>query len=298
MERETAMTAQILDGKAISALIRAELTEGAAAFTKRAGRKPGLATILVGDNPASHTYVANKIKACAETGMESIHLPLAATTPMAELVALITKLNADPKVDGILLQLPLPGNVDSTPALEAMDPGKDADGLHPYNLGQLFEYKSWAEMSSGRSPLSCTPHGVIQILQRSKIPVSGRHAVVLGRSKLVGKPVAMMLQALDATVTMGHSRTKDLEAICRQADILVAAIGQPRFVKASMVKDGAVVIDVGINRDSAGKLCGDVDFEAVKDKASAITPVPGGVGPMTITMLLHNTLQLALKRAK
>jgi len=207
-------------------------------------------------------------------------------------------LNSDPKVDGILLQLPLPGNADSTPALEAMDPGKDADGLHPFNLGQLFEYKSWEEMASGKSPLSCTPHGVIQVLLRSKIPLAGRHAVVLGRSKLVGKPVAMMLQALDATVTMCHSRTRNLDKVCREADILVAAIGRAKFVTAAMVKEGAVVIDVGINRDDAGKLCGDVDFEAVKQKASAITPVPGGIGPMTIAMLLFNTLQLARKRAK
>jgi len=292
------MSAQILDGKAISAQMRAELKAGAAAFARSSGRRPGLATILVGENPASHTYVANKIKACAEIGVESIHHPLPASTRMSDLVMLIMKMNADPRVDGILLQLPLPGNADSTPALESIDPAKDADGLHPYNLGQLFEYKNWAEMSSGKTPLSCTPHGVIQILQRSKIQVAGRHAVVLGRSKLVGKPVAMMLQALDATVTMCHSRTRDLDAICREADILVAAIGQPRFVKPSMVKEGAVVIDVGINRDSAGRLCGDVDFDAVKEKASAITPVPGGVGPMTISMLLFNTLQLAKKHAK
>jgi len=288
---------RILDGKEISAQIRTELKSDVAAFTAKVGRKPGLATILVGDNPASHTYVANKIKACAETGMESIHHPMSASTSMPDLIALIKKLNADPAVDGILLQLPLPNNTDSTPALEAMDPGKDADGLHPYNLGQLFEYKNWAEMASGKSPLSCTPHGVIQIIQRSKITVSGQHAVVLGRSKLVGKPVAMMLQALDATVTMCHSRTKNLAAVCAEADILVAAIGQPRFVSAAMVKEGAVVLDVGINRDTAGKLCGDVDFDAVKEKAAAITPVPGGVGPMTITMLLYNTLQLAKKRA-
>ncbi len=292
------MATRILDGKAISAQIRAELKDACAVFAKSAGRKPGLATILVGDNPASQTYVANKIKACSEVGMESIHHPLPASTRMDELLALMKILNQDPRVDGILLQLPLPNNADSTPALELMDPDKDADGLHPHSLGQLFEYKNWSEMASGKSPLSCTPHGVIQILQRSNIPLSGQHAVVLGRSKLVGKPVSMMLQALDATVTMCHSRTKDLESVCRQADILVAAIGQPRFVKPSMVKEGAVVIDVGINRDSAGKLCGDVDFEAVKDKTSAITPVPGGVGPMTIAMLLHNTLQLARKHLK
>ncbi len=292
------MTTLILDGKAISLPIRSELKVEAAAFAARTGRKPGLATILVGENPASHTYVANKIKACAEVGMESIHHPLPASTSMAELITLINKLNADPKVDGILLQLPLPGNADSTPALEAIDPAKDADGLHPYNLGQLFEYKNWAEMASGKSPLSCTPHGVIQILLRSKISVTGRHAVVLGRSKLVGKPVAMMLQALDATVTMCHSRTRDLNSVCRDADILVAAIGQARFVKPAMVKEGAIVIDVGINRDKDGILCGDVDFENVKGKTAAITPVPGGVGPMTITMLLYNTLQLAKKQSK
>jgi methylenetetrahydrofolate dehydrogenase (NADP+) / methenyltetrahydrofolate cyclohydrolase len=287
---------RILDGKAISAAIREELETGVEAFTAQAGRAPGLATILVGENPASQTYVANKIKACAEVGMLSIHQPLPATTSIEELKRVMRALNEDPKVDGILLQLPLPGNADSTPVLEILDPGKDADGLHPYNLGQLFEYKNWSEMASGKSPLSCTPHGVIQILQRSQIPVAGRHAVVLGRSKLVGKPVAMMLQALDATVTMCHSRTKNLEAVCREAEILVAAIGQPLFVKPSMVREGAVVIDVGINRDAAGKLCGDVDFEAVKSRTSAITPVPGGVGPMTITMLLFNTLQLAKKR--
>ena len=291
-------TAQILDGKAISTEIKSELKTAVAEFVRQAGRKPGLATILVGEDPASHTYVANKIKACQDVGMESLHFPMADSTPVPEIVARIRTLNSDPKVDGILLQLPLPGNADSTPALEAMDPGKDADGLHPFNLGQLFEYKSWEEMASGKSPLSCTPHGVIQVLLRSKIPLAGRHAVVLGRSKLVGKPVAMMLQALDATVTMCHSRTRNLDKVCREADILVAAIGRAKFVTAAMVKEGAVVIDVGINRDDAGKLCGDVDFEAVKQKASAITPVPGGIGPMTIAMLLFNTLQLARKRAK
>ena len=291
-------TTRILDGKQISAEIRAELKQEAEALARKIGRRPGLATILVGENPASQTYVANKIKACQDVGMESIHQPMPAAATVPEIVALIKKLNADPKVDGILLQLPLPGSADSTPALEAIDPGKDADGLHPFNLGQLFEYKNWGEMASGKSPLSCTPHGVIQILLRSKIDAGGKRVVVLGRSKLVGKPVAMMLQALDATVTMCHSRTKDLDAVCREADILVAAIGRAKFVKASMVKAGAVVIDVGINRDEAGKLCGDVDFEAVKGKASAITPVPGGVGPMTIAMLLYNTLQLAGKRVK
>ncbi len=289
---------RILDGKAIAAQIRAELKRDCEAYQRTTGRQPGLATILVGDDPASHTYVTSKIKACQEVGMASLHYPLSATTTIKDLTALVQRLTADAAVDGILLQLPLPGHADSTPALEALDPEKDADGLHPYNLGQLFEYKNWTDMASGRSPLSCTPHGVIQVLERSGIAVAGKRAVVLGRSKLVGKPVAMMLQALDATVTMAHSRTRELDALCREADILIAAIGRPRFVTASMVKEGAVVIDVGINRDEAGKLCGDVDFDAVKLRCSAITPVPGGIGPMTVTMLLHNTLQLAKKRAK
>ncbi|MFA5975382.1 MAG: bifunctional methylenetetrahydrofolate dehydrogenase/methenyltetrahydrofolate cyclohydrolase FolD [Elusimicrobiota bacterium] len=292
------MTTLLLDGKQMAATIRAEIKEGVALYVRSHRCPPGLATILVGDNPGSQTYVANKIKACQDVGMTSIHAQLPATATPEELRKKIRELNADSRVHGILLQLPLPGNVDSTPLLEMIDPGKDADGLHPYNLGQLFEYKSWTDMASGKSPLSCTPHGVIQMLLRSNIPVAGQQAVVLGRSKLVGKPVAMMLQALDATVTMCHSRTLNLEAVCRQADILVAAIGQPHFVKASMVKEGAVVIDVGINRGRSGKLCGDVDFEAVQAKTSAITPVPGGVGPMTIAMLLLNTLQLANKVGK
>lgn len=289
---------RLLDGKQLSATIRGEIKIEVAAFQAKNGRAPGLATILVGDDPASHTYVANKIKGCSDVGIVSIHKPLPASTSIEELKSVMKQMNADPAVDGILLQLPLPNHADSTPVLEIMDPKKDADGLHPYNLGQLFEYKNWSEMASGKSPLSCTPHGVIQILQRSQISVAGKHAVVLGRSKLVGKPIAMMLQALDATVTMCHSRTANLKDVCRQADILVAAIGKAKFVGADMVKDGAVVLDVGINRDAAGKLCGDVDFDAVKDKASAITPVPGGVGPMTITMLLFNTLKLAQKRVK
>jgi len=291
------MTSKILDGKALAATIRAELRLDVAAYTARTGRAPGLATILVGDDPASHTYVGSKIKACADTGLVSIHVPLPASTSIEALKEKMHALNQDPRVDGILLQLPLPGQADSSPVLACMDPGKDADGLHPYNLGQLFEYKSWKDMASGLTPLSCTPHGVIQVLLRSGIPVAGKRAVVLGRSKLVGKPVAMMLQALDATVTMAHSRTQNLEVVCREADIVVAAMGQARFLKASMVKEGAVVIDVGINRDADGKLCGDVDYAEVAPKASAITPVPGGIGPVTVTMLMYNTLLLAQARS-
>jgi len=292
------MSARILDGKILSAQSRSEIKSGVDAYKARTGSAPGLATILVGDNPASHTYVGSKIKACQDVGMVSQHYPLPASSSMEELKDLVRRLNGDARVHGILLQLPLPGNADSTPVLDVLDPGKDADGLHPCNLGRLFEYKNWTDMASGAHPLSCTPRGCIEVLQRSGIPIAGRRAVVLGRSKLVGKPMALMLQALDATVTMCHSRTEGLDAVCRQADILVAAIGRARFVKASMVKEGAVVIDVGINRDAAGKLCGDVDYEAVLSQASAITPVPGGIGPMTVAMLLFNTLQLAQRHAK
>ena len=294
----TATTTRILDGRLLSAEIRAEIKKDVDTFTREHGHAPGLATILVGDNPASHTYVANKIKACKDVGVASIHQPLPATASQQDVMDLILKLNKDPKVNAILLQLPLPGHLDSTPLLDAIDPFKDADGLHPYNLGSLFEYKNWQEMTGSGQPLSCTPHGVIQVLLRSNIAIAGKRAVVLGRSKLVGKPMAMMLLALDATVTMCHSRTKDLPATCREADILIAAIGQARFVKPTMVKDGAVVIDVGMNRAPEGGLCGDVDFESVKLKTSAITPVPGGIGPMTVAMLLYNTLKLAKKQAK
>ncbi|OGR93415.1 MAG: bifunctional 5,10-methylene-tetrahydrofolate dehydrogenase/5,10-methylene-tetrahydrofolate cyclohydrolase [Elusimicrobia bacterium RIFCSPLOWO2_01_FULL_59_12] len=291
------MTTRILDGRLLSAEIRAEIRKDVEQFTKNTGYPPGLATLLVGDNPASHTYVANKIKSCKDVGVASFHYPLPASASQSTLKELIERLNRDPNVHAILLQLPLPGGLDSTPLLNAIDPWKDADGLHPVNLGSLFEYKNWREMIESGQPLSCTPHGVIQMLRRSNIQMAGRHAVVLGRSKLVGKPMAMMLLALDATVTICHSRTQDLPAACREADILVAAIGQPRFVKPSMVKEGAVVVDVGMNRAPEGGLCGDVDFEAVKLKTSAITPVPGGIGPMTVAMLLHNTLQLAKKQA-
>jgi methylenetetrahydrofolate dehydrogenase (NADP+)/methenyltetrahydrofolate cyclohydrolase len=294
----TTTASRILDGKILSAEIRAELKKEVEEFVREHHRAPGLATILVGDNPASHTYVANKIKACKDVGITSLHRPLPQAASQAEVQALMTSLNKEDAVDAILLQLPLPPGLDSTPLLNSLDPGKDADGLHPFNLGSLFEYKNWDEMAGSGQPLSCTPHGVIQVLQRSHIPIAGKRAVVLGRSKLVGKPMAMMLLALDATVTMCHSRTRDLPAVCREADILIAAIGQARFVKASMVKDGAVVIDVGMNRAPEGGLCGDVDFDAVKSKTAAITPVPGGIGPMTVAMLLFNTLQLAKRRVK
>lgn len=294
----TAATTRILDGRLLSAEIRAELKKEVAEFTQKQGQAPGLATVLVGDNPASHTYVANKIKACRDVGITSFHKPLPANSSQETVQQLMNQLNNDPQVSAILLQLPLPKGLDSTPLLNSISPDKDSDGLHPYNLGSLFEYKSWKEMSGSGQPLSCTPHGVVQVLLRSKIAMAGKHAVVLGRSKLVGKPMAMMLQALDATVTMCHSRTEDLPEVCRQADILIAAIGQVRFVKPAFVKDGAVVIDVGMNVAPEGGLCGDVDFEAVKLKTSAITPVPGGIGPMTVAMLMHNTLQLAKKQAK
>jgi methylenetetrahydrofolate dehydrogenase (NADP+)/methenyltetrahydrofolate cyclohydrolase len=289
---------RILDGKLLSAEIRAEIKQEVEAYIQKNGSAPGLATVLVGDNPASHTYVANKIKACKDVGIASIHKPLPATASQDDIAKLIKTLNQDPGVHAILLQLPLPTGLNSTPLLDLIDPGKDADGLHPYNLGNLFESKNWQEMSESGHPLSCTPHGVIQVLLRSRIPLAGKRTVVLGRSKLVGKPMAMMLLAHDATVTLCHSRTSDLPQVCQEADILVAAIGQARFVKAWMVKEGSVVIDVGMNRAPEGGLCGDVDFEGVRGKVSAITPVPGGIGPMTVAMLLYNTLQLAKKRAK
>ncbi|EAQ77111.1 bifunctional methylenetetrahydrofolate dehydrogenase/methenyltetrahydrofolate cyclohydrolase FolD [Blastopirellula marina] len=287
------MTAKILDGKAIAQQIEVEIHERAAAFEARTGRRPGLAAVLVGDDPASQVYVRNKERACARVGIQSHMHRLPDDTTAAELMALIAQLNADPAVSGILVQLPLPAGIDPTPILDAIDPAKDVDCFHPQNVGLV---------SQGRPRfLPCTPHGVLQILHRSGISAAGKHAVIIGRSEIVGKPMALMLMqkdstcgssAANATVTVCHSRTADMPAICRTADILIAAIGKPKFVTADMVKPGAAVIDVGINRTDDG-LCGDVDFESVKEVASAITPVPGGVGPLTVVMLMENTLRAA-----
>jgi methylenetetrahydrofolate dehydrogenase (NADP+) / methenyltetrahydrofolate cyclohydrolase len=281
------MSARLIDGKAVAAQVRERVRADVEALAAD-GIKPGLATILVGDDPASHVYVRNKRKACAEVGIESFHHELTASTPEAELADLITGLGADDAVSGILLQLPVPGHIDSDAMIELIDPLKDVDGLTTANAGRLVQ---------GREGLvSCTPAGVMELLDSAGVALSGAEAVVLGRSQLVGRPLASLLLARDATVTMCHSRTRDLAEVCSRADVLVAAVGRPRLVTAEMVGEGAVVIDVGINRTDDG-LVGDVDFEAVAEKAAAITPVPGGVGPMTIAMLLVNTVKAARLQA-
>lgn len=284
---------QIIDGKKIAAEIRNELREKVMSL-KGKGIEPGLATILVGEDPASKVYVASKIKACSDLGIRSFHHPLSASATQEEIISLIQRLNSDFKVNGILLQLPLPGGMPSDKCLDAISPGKDADGLHPYNLGKLCGAKTWGEIVKNKMLAPCTPMGSIYLLKKSGIEIAGKKAVVIGRSNLVGKPLAMLLSANDATVTIAHSKTKNLTEVCRDADIVIAAIGKARFVTKEFIKPGAVVIDVGINRTETG-LCGDVDFDSVKDAAGYITPVPGGVGPMTITMLMHNTIMASEK---
>lgn len=280
------MTAKILDGKAVASAVKAEVATEVASLD----RPPGLATVLVGDDPASHTYVRGKHRDAAEVGMRSINHELSADVDEDELNALIDELNADPDVDGILVQLPLPGHLDGEATVQRIDPAKDVDGLHPFNLGQLVLDRPGLR--------SCTPSGVMRILEHYEIPTSGRRAVIVGRSFLVGRPLALMLSArgTDATVTVAHSRTTDLAELTRAADILVAAVGVPRLVSAAHVGPGATVIDVGINRVD-DRLVGDVDYEQVVEVAGAVTPVPGGVGPMTRAMLLVNTVQAAQTRS-
>jgi methylenetetrahydrofolate dehydrogenase (NADP+)/methenyltetrahydrofolate cyclohydrolase len=278
--------AVIIDGKALAKKMQGAIALEIAQLQPQYGRPPGLAVLMVGDNPASAAYVKNKETACHKVGIASFGKHFPASVTQSELEQVIDALNADERVDGILIQLPLPANLDAIALLNRLDPDKDADGLHPNNLGKL---------AKGEVGLrSCTPAGVMELLAEAKIDISGKNAVVIGRSILVGKPVALMLLEANATVTIAHSRTKDLIEITRKADILIAAIGKPEFVTADMVKPDAVVIDVGINRvtDDQGKskLVGDVDFDGVSQVASYITPVPGGVGPMTVTMLLHNTV--------
>ena len=275
----------ILDGKATAAAIRADLREYISKEKANAGRAPRLAVILVGEDPASQVYVRNKENACADAGIDTVSYRKPADIPQAELEAFIAGLNADQDIDGILLQLPLPKGLDEQPCINAISPEKDVDGLTVANQGRT------AMNIPGLRP--CTPAGVLALLDHYGISVNGKKAVVLGRSILVGRPIALMLGAkgYDATVTMCHSRTPDLAAVCREADILISAIGKPRFVTADMVKPGAVIIDVGINRGEDGKLCGDVDYDNVAPLASAITPVPGGIGPMTISQLLVNTTE-------
>ncbi len=277
--------ATIIDGKRISGEIRTELAEKTRAFETAHGTVPGLAVIIVGEDPASRVYVRNKHKACAEVGFYSEVHELPADSTQEQIIALIDKLNEQENIHGILVQLPLPKHLDEQTILLRIKPEKDVDAFHPYNVGKI--------MIGDYNVLPCTPAGVMQLLSRSGVSAAGKHCVVIGRSNIVGKPMAMLLLHDNGTVTICHSRTPDLKAQTLQADILVAAVGRPGFVTADMVKPGAVVIDVGINRNAEGKLCGDVDFDAVSEVASMITPVPGGVGPMTITMLLQNTLTAA-----
>ncbi len=282
------MSARLIDGNALSAKIRARLAERARALTN-AGAQPCLAVILVGENPASAVYVRNKVKACESAGMRSLRFGYAADVPPAAVFDRIAELNRDASVHGILVQLPLPPQFDAEAVLESISPEKDVDGFHAVNTGRLVQGRP------GFVP--CTPLGVMEMLKSEEVTLRGAEAVIVGRSNIVGKPMAMLLMQADATVTVCHSKTRDLAGHCRRADILVAAIGRPQFVTGEMVKPGAVVIDVGINRLPDGKLCGDVDFDAAREVASLITPVPGGVGPMTITMLLANTIESAARRA-
>lgn len=273
--------AEIIDGKEVAQHIRKEVGEGVRKLKEETGIVPGLAAVLVGSNPASEIYVRNKRKACGEAGIYSEEYKLPEETTESDLLSLIKELNEDKKIHGILVQLPLPKHINEAKILRAVSPSKDIDGFHPENVGYLVE--------GNPRFIPCTPHGIIKLLDYYKIEMQGKEAVVVGRSNIVGKPVSLLLLHRHATVTICHSRTKPLEDVTRRADILVAAIGRANFITGDMVKEGVVVIDVGINRNPDGKLTGDVDFEQVKEKASYITPVPGGVGPMTIAMLLWNT---------
>lgn len=281
--------AEIIDGKKLAEKVRNSLTEEIKKLKKTKKVTPGLAVILVGNNPASQVYVKNKILACEKVGIKSFHYQLPEKTSQKKLLELIHKLNKDKKVHGILVQLPLPKQIRADEIIEAIDPKKDVDGLHPFSLGKL---------AVGQPTfVSCTPAGMMEMLKEIHFDCSGKNAVVIGRSNIVGKPIALLLLASNATVTICHSKTKDLPEKVREADLIVASVGAPHLVKGDWIKLGAVVLDVGINRMPDGKLIGDVDFEAAQLKASYITPVPGGVGPMTITMLLKNTLEAA-KRVK
>ncbi len=280
--------AEIIDGKAMAADLRQEIATDTAALIAQ-GITPGLAVVLVGEDPASRVYVSMKEKACAATGIFSDEYKLPVETSEAELLELIVKLNTDERIDGILVQLPLPEHIDEAKVLEAISPAKDVDGFHPYNVGRLVT----------GNPLfqPCTPYGVMKMLERTGVDLEGKEVVIVGRSNIVGKPVALMCLAEHATVTICHSRTRDLPAKVAAADVVIAAVGVPEMIKGDWIKEGAVVIDVGVNRVGGKKLVGDVDFAAASEHASAITPVPGGVGPMTITMLLYNTVVSAKRRA-
>jgi methylenetetrahydrofolate dehydrogenase (NADP+)/methenyltetrahydrofolate cyclohydrolase len=279
--------ATLIDGKAVSAAVRDDVAVRARAFAERAGRPPGLVTVLVGEDPASQVYVRNKIQACENAGMASFHEALPADSSLDDVLGAVDRYNADERVDGILVQSPLPGGLDFKVVLDEIDPAKDVDGFHPLNVGRLV---------SGQPGLRpCTPAGVMELLRRYDVATSGARAIVVGRSDIVGKPVALLLLHANATVTIAHSRTRDLPDVVREADIVVAAVGRPRMITGEMLKPGATVVDVGINRTDAG-LVGDVDFASAEPVAGAITPVPGGVGPMTIAMLLSNTVDAAEAR--
>jgi len=282
------MTAKLIDGNALSKQLRSGVAQRAAALTAR-GMQPGLAVLLVGENPASQVYVRNKIKACEDNGLYSLHERLSADLSEAALLERIAELNQDPRIHGILVQLPLPPHIDSHKVIEAIAPEKDVDGFHVANAGAL--------MTGQPRFRPCTPYGVMKMFESENIALSGANAVVIGRSNIVGKPMALLLLEAGATVTICHSKTRDIAAHTRTADIVVVATGRRNMLTADMVKPGAAIIDVGMNRDEAGKLCGDVDFAGVKEVAGFITPVPGGVGPMTITMLLVNTLEAAERAA-
>jgi methylenetetrahydrofolate dehydrogenase (NADP+) / methenyltetrahydrofolate cyclohydrolase len=282
------MTATILDGKALAKRIRGQLVEETARL-RAAGVEPGLAVVLVGDDPASQIYVRNKTAACAEAGIRTFDHHLPASTPEPELLALVASLNTDPAVDGILIQLPLPREIDARRILLSVDPRKDVDGIHPENVGRLL-------MGEPRF-VACTPFGVMKLIEEAGLQLAGKNAVVVGRSNMVGKPMGALLIAADATVTICHSKTRDLPEVIGRADLVVAAVGRAEMVRGEWIKPGAVVIDVGINRGTDGKLRGDVEYAAAAERAAAITPVPGGVGPMTIAMLLVNTVLAARLRA-
>lgn len=283
------MSARLIDGKAIAAAVRARVKENIAEFTGRTGVRPGLTVVLVGEDPASAIYVRNKGKAASEAGLLSRQIDLPAETNERVLLDLVARLNADDTVHGILVQLPLPEQIDEAKVIEAIAPEKDVDGFHPMNAGRLF--------TGGTSFLPCTPYGILTMLDHEKVELKGKHAVVVGRSNIVGKPVAMLLLSRHATVTICHSRTVDLPSVVRSGDVVVAAVGRAEMIRGSWIKPGAVVIDVGMNRNAEGKLCGDVAFDEAKEVAGLITPVPGGVGPMTIAMLLQNTYEAAFRRA-
>jgi methylenetetrahydrofolate dehydrogenase (NADP+)/methenyltetrahydrofolate cyclohydrolase len=283
------MSAKILDGKAVSAGVRSEVAAATARLAQR-GVVPGLAVVLVGEDPASQIYVRNKTRAAAEVGVRTFDHRLPAETRQDELLALVTRLNDDPEVDGILVQLPLPRHIDATAVLDAIRPDKDVDGFHPDNIGRLAQ---------GRPRyVACTPRGCMILLERAGATLTGCHAVVVGRSNIVGRPMSLLLSNANATVTLCHSKTRDLPAEVQRADVLVAAVGQAELIRGDWLKPGVVVIDVGMNRNAEGKLCGDVHFPSAVERAGAITPVPGGVGPMTIACLLENTVQSAQRCAR